>query len=276
MRHASFPPIALTIAGSDSAGGAGIQADLRTFQAFGVYGCSALTAVTAQNTLGVQVVRALPAHLVQSQINSVLSDLPVSAIKLGMLATPALARVVHRALMAAPNLPLVCDPVLIATTGATLTDHAVLPIYRSLLIPRADVLTPNLPEAEALLQRRIVTRSDMLEAAQALLASGARAVLLKGGHLDGKDVHDLYLEPALAPRWFSARKQKCRGHGTGCTLAAAIAAGLAHGQSSLQAVSHAIAYMRRQFGASAPLGHGKLSVVLPEPVPAPGVVEKHD
>jgi hydroxymethylpyrimidine/phosphomethylpyrimidine kinase len=238
------PPVALTIAGSDSGGGAGIQADLRTFAAFSIHGLSAITAVTAQNTRGVDAIELLPSAVVRAQINAVLEDFPVAAIKTGMLGTASLARTVGDALAAHPDIALIVDPVLVATTGAALSRGRLSAALCRHLLARADLLTPNVPEAEELLGQRILSRADMLPAAEALRALGARAVLLKGGHLAGPQVHDLLLGSAGA-RWYTHPRIDVEGHGTGCTLAAAIAAGMARGSGLEAATEAAIAFVAR-------------------------------
>ena len=210
----SCPPIALTIAGSDSGGGAGIQADLRSFSAFGVHGLSAITAVTAQNTCGVSAIEMLPQRIVRAQIEAVLDDFPVAAIKIGMLGTPMLARTVRIALENHREIPLVVDPVLVATSGAALSRGRMAAALRRELLARADLLTPNLPEAEQLLGRTLRNRDDLLDAAHQLRDLGARAVLLKGGHLAGSQVHDV-LVSACGVQWFSHPRIAVEGHGTG-------------------------------------------------------------
>ncbi|SFN13803.1 bifunctional hydroxymethylpyrimidine kinase/phosphomethylpyrimidine kinase [Dokdonella immobilis] len=254
------PPIALTIAGSDSGGGAGIQADLRTFAAFGVHGLSAITAVTAQNTRGVEAIELLPAAAVRAQIKAVLEDFPVAAIKTGMLGTANLARTVGNALATRPHIALIVDPVLVATTGAALSRGRLSAALCRHLLARADLLTPNVPEAEELLNRRIRSQSDMLEAAAALRALGARAVLLKGGHLPGTQVHDLLASKAGA-RWFTHPRVDVEGHGTGCTLAAAIAAGMACGSELEVATEAAIAFVARALALAYRPGQGRVVVL---------------
>lgn len=254
------PPIALTIAGSDSGGGAGIQADLRTFAAFGVHGLSAITAVTAQNTCGVSAIQMLSQRTVQAQITATLSDFPVGAIKTGMLGTPALARAVGERMLAWPDIALVVDPVLIATTGAALSRGSVVAAMKRHLLPRADLLTPNVPEAEQLLGRRLKRREDLLDAAHELRALGARAVLLKGGHMDGDEVHDLLLSDA-GEQWFSHPRIAVEGHGTGCSLAAAVAAGLARGATLQDAVAAAIGFVHRALQQAYRPGKGEIVVL---------------
>ena len=254
------PPIALTIAGSDSGGGAGIQADLRSFAAFGVHGLSVITAVTAQNTRAVVDIEMLPARSVSAQIGAVLDDFPVAAIKTGMLGTATLVRTVRRSLDRHAHVPLIVDPVLVATSGAALAREGLVAAMRRHLLPRADLLTPNLPEAEQLLDMRIRTRADLLGAAQRLRDSGARAVLLKGGHLAGSQVHDVLVTQDDV-RWFSHPRIEVEAHGTGCTLAAAIAAGLARGASLQDAVAAAIDFVHRALKLGYRPGRGRLVVL---------------
>ena len=253
-------PAALTIAGSDSGGGAGIQADLRTFAAFGVHGTCAITALTAQNTRGVAAVDVAPRAIVQAQVAAVLEDFPVRAIKLGMLATPAIVRVVAQTLALYPDIPLVVDPVLVATTGARLASEDLAEALRRHLLPRASLVTPNLPEAERLTGLRIRNDASRLRAARLLLADGARAVLLKGGHGSGSEVRDLLLTET-EEHWFTHARAKGRHHGTGCTLSAAIAAGLAHGESLDAAGAAGIAFVRAAIVAGYRPGRGLLDIL---------------
>lgn len=248
---------ALTIAGSDSGGGAGIQADLRAFASQGVFGLSAITALTAQNSRAVNAVAVQRPAFVRAQMEAVLSDFPVAAAKTGMLATAAIIRAVLRGL-AGRALPLVVDPVMIASSGARLLDSAA---ERALdpLLQRADVLTPNIPEAEVLLGIRIRRASRMQAAAQALRARGARAVLLKGGHLGGAEVLDLYCD-AEGVHEFRAPRRKLRGHGTGCTLAALLAARLALGERGATAAAQALAAFRGALAGGAEVGAGRVWV----------------
>ena len=260
-RHTrSRPPIALTIAGSDSGGGAGIQADLRTFAAFGVHGTSAITALTAQDTRGVHAIHTVPRAMLRAQVEAVLGDFRVGAAKLGMLATPAIAREVANLLARHPRLPVILDPVLVATTGARLATHDLADTLRRHLFARADLVTPNVPEAERLLGRRIRSTRDMHAAAHALLDSGARAVLLKGGHLAGTRIADLLLAPGLE-RWFRHARIPGESHGTGCSLAAAIAAGVARGSSLEAAVEAAIQFVHDGLAAGYRPGRGRLRVL---------------
>ncbi len=258
--HHEGRPVALTIAGSDSGGGAGIQADLRSLAAFGVHGLSVLTAVTAQNTRAVTDIEMLPARSIDAQIAAVFDDFPIAAIKTGMLGTAGIVRTVRSALERHAAVPLVVDPVLIATSGAALARDGLVAAVRRHLLPRADLLTPNVPEAEQLLDRRIRSREDLLDAARGLVDAGARAVLLKGGHLDGDEVHDVFVS-ANEVHWFRHRRLAIEAHGTGCTLAAAVAAGLARGDPLVAAVGTAIAFVQRALARGYRPGRGALVVL---------------
>ncbi|MDF3981336.1 bifunctional hydroxymethylpyrimidine kinase/phosphomethylpyrimidine kinase [Luteibacter sp. PPL201] len=259
-------PNTLTIAGSDSGGGAGIQADLKTFQALGTHGLTAITAVTSQNTLGVSAVHTLPAAHVRSQIDAVFADFPIAAVKTGMLGSAALTRLVARTMRMRRPAWLVVDPVMIATRGARLLDENAMGALVDELIPLADILTPNLPEAEALLGRRIGRAVD--EAGADLLALGAAGVLLKGGHGKGTDVIDRYYDASgvIETRY---PRLPFEGHGSGCTLASAIAAYLARGTSPHAAVRRASAWVNKAFqrawrpgaGTARVLGHGGRSIL---------------
>lgn len=236
--------IAVTIAGSDSGGGAGIQADLKTFSALGVYGASVIAALTAQNTLGVTAIHDVPADFVAAQIDAVFSDLAVDAVKIGMLSQPAVIRAVAAGLDRHRQSNVVLDPVMVATSGdMLLRDEAVAVLIEDLL-PRAALITPNLREAARLLGADVATgRAEMEDQAAALLRIGARAVLLKGGHGTGPESDDLFLSKA-GSRWFTAPRIATENtHGTGCTLSSAIAAGLARGldmEAAIDAAKHYI------------------------------------
>jgi hydroxymethylpyrimidine/phosphomethylpyrimidine kinase len=236
--------IAVTIAGSDSGGGAGIQADLKTFSALGVYGASVIAALTAQNTLGVTAIHDVPADFVAAQIDAVFSDLAVDAVKIGMLSQPAVIRAVAAGLDRHRQANVVLDPVMVATSGdMLLRDEAVAVLIEDLL-PRAALITPNLREAARLLGADVATgRAEMEDQAAALLRIGARAVLLKGGHGIGPESDDLFLSKA-GSRWFTAPRIATENtHGTGCTLSSAIAAGLARGldmEAAIDAAKHYI------------------------------------
>lgn len=253
---------ALTIAGSDSGGGAGIQADLRAFASQEVFGLSAITAVTAQNSRAVNAVQVLSLRVIRAQIDAVCSDFPVSAIKTGMLATSAIVRLVARQAAARANLPWVIDPVMIATSGAALLAEDAQRSVRDELLPRANLLTPNIPEAEALLGRRIRGLKDMEPAARELLRLGPQAVLLKGGHMRGSEVVDLYLD-ATGGREFRAPRQRFNGHGTGCTLASLCAARLAVGEPRVLAVENAVSAFRRALASGVSVGQAAVYVPYP-------------
>ncbi|MGF1630313.1 MAG: bifunctional hydroxymethylpyrimidine kinase/phosphomethylpyrimidine kinase [Kiloniellaceae bacterium] len=253
-------PIALTVAGSDSGGGAGIQADLKAFSALGVYGASVITAVTAQNTRAVTAVHAIPVGVVAAQLEAVFADLEVAAVKIGMLGGPEVIEAVAERL-AGRNVPLVLDPVMVAKSGdALLPDDAVV-VLRSRLLPLADLLTPNLPEAARLLEVEPAGSEEEAEAqGRALLALGARAVLMKGGHAEGTTCIDLLVTAGGVLRLEAPRLATRNTHGTGCTLSSAIAAGLAKGEALPQAVRGAHAYLQGAIAAADHLavgsGHG--------------------
>jgi hydroxymethylpyrimidine/phosphomethylpyrimidine kinase len=247
--------VVLTIAGSDSGGGAGIQADLRTFAAHGVHGTSAITAVTAQNSVAVLDWVALDPHMVVAQIEAVAGDMPVSAAKTGMLATTAIVEAVAET-VARLRLPfLVVDPVMVAKSGDRLLDRDAEMAYRERLLKHATVLTPNLAEAEALLGRPVRTLADMREAARALLALGPRAVVVKGGHLEG-DAVDVFAEGSRLEELTAPRVATANTHGTGCTYSAAIAARLALGHELLEAVRGAKDYLTEAIRRSYSVGRG--------------------
>lgn len=255
------PPVALTIAGSDSSGGAGIQADLKTFAALGVFGASAITALTAQNTTGVREVHGAPAPFVVAQIEAVLDDLDVAAVKTGMLATAEIVGAVAK-LAAAGRLPnLVVDPVMVSSTGHALLEPDAQRRYVDDLLPHAAVVTPNRREAEALLGTPIRTLADQRAAARALADLGPRTVVVKGGHpVDDAGGHaiDVVWDGERAYELRSVFVDTANNHGTGCTFAAAIAAELAKGTDLVFALSAAKAYVRRAVagGAAWRLGAG--------------------
>ena len=247
---------ALTIAGSDSGGGAGIQADLKTFHTFGVFGTSAVTAVTAQNTLGVQAVQALDPSIVRRQIGSVRGDLPPEAAKTGMLANADIVRAVVAALEDF-EVPLVVDPVMVATSGDRLVHPAAVDAIIEELLPLAALATPNLPEAAILAGRPVETEADMSEAAVAILARGAGAVLVKGGHLGGEEVVDLFRDGNGERVWRTPRIRTTETHGTGCTLSAAITSGLASGLALKPAIKRGLAFTHAAIAAAPGLGSGR-------------------
>lgn len=254
--------IALTIAGSDSGGGAGIQADLKTFSALGVYGASVITAVTAQNTRAVTAVEAVSPALIRAQIEAVFADLPPQAVKTGMLGDSQTICTVADSLAAVALPYLVIDPVMVAKSGDKLLADAAIATLRERLIPLATLITPNLPEAGELLGRPVTTRDDMPQAAADLLALGCHAVLLKGGHLTGDASDDLLLTTGGATWLPAARHPGKNTHGTGCTLSAAITAGLARGLALVDAVHAAKDYIGAAIAAADHLhvgsGHGPL------------------
>jgi len=246
----------LVIAGSDSGGGAGIQADIKTITALGGFAATAITALTAQNTLGVHGVMPVPPDFIRQQIEVVMSDIGADVIKIGMLGDIATIEAVRDALAAfAPGVPVVLDPVMVAKGGHALLAPAAVDSLRRLL-PRAAVITPNLPEAEALTGLTIRTEPAMRVAAAAILAMGVPAVLLKGGHLESVTVTDL-LATSTGIEVFSApRIETLHTHGTGCTTASAVAAGLAQGLSLRDATMRARAYVRAAIAAAPGFGHG--------------------
>ncbi len=246
---------ALTIAGSDSGGGAGIQADLRTFTAHGVFGLSAITAITAQNTVTVTRVLPLPADMVTAQIDAVLDDFEVSAAKIGMLATADIAAAVADALDRHGLAPVVLDPVMVAKGGARLLDDAAVAILRDRLLRRAAVVTPNVPEAEALTGRQIRAVDDLRSAAVRLVELGARAAVVKGGHLDGPAA-DVFYDGQAFVTLSADRIDSRHTHGTGCTFSAALAARLAQGDALADAVRAAKAYVTRAIERAPGLGRG--------------------
>jgi len=246
----------LTIAGSDSGGGAGIQADLKTFAAYGVYGASAVTAITAQNTVTVSAVQILPGALVRAQIDAVLGDIGADAVKTGMLGSVEVVLAVVDALLAHHPPAVVVDPVMISKSGNTLLDTDAVAAVRERLLPRADVLTPNAPEAAALTGREVHSISTAREAALRLHALGPKAVLVKGGHLPGSDVVDVLYDGHHVHELRSARIVSTHTHGTGCTLASAIAAALARGAGLEAAVIDARAYVAGAILHAPRLGRG--------------------
>jgi hydroxymethylpyrimidine/phosphomethylpyrimidine kinase len=255
----SFRPVrVLSIAGSDSGGGAGIQADLKTFAALGCYGMTAITALTAQNTLGVSGIHPVPPEFLQAQLRAVLEDIGVDAVKIGMLHAPEIVRVVAWAIDRYNLKQVVLDPVMVATSGDRLIEEATVQLLREELFPRATVITPNLDEAALLLGRPITGLDDLEAAAADLLAQGARAVLLKGGHLPGELVMDVLAQPGQA--WLSLRSERIPSrnvHGTGCTLSSAMASFLAQGCSLREAVERARAYILEAIQAGAAIRTGQ-------------------
>jgi hydroxymethylpyrimidine/phosphomethylpyrimidine kinase len=244
-------PIALTIAGSDSSGGAGIQADLKTFSALGVYGASVVTALTAQNTKAVCAIHAVPAEFVEAQIDAVLSDLAVGAVKIGMVWRREVIETIASALRRWRQTKVVLDPVMVATSGDALLAPRAGEALRTALIPCALIITPNLAEAAALLEAPLArTEEEMREQGERLLALGPRAVLVKGGHAGGTQSVDLLVERTACTRLVADRLAVRNGHGTGCTLSSAIAAGLAKGDNLAGAVRSAKAFVTAALAAA--------------------------
>ncbi len=251
----------MTIAGSDSGGGAGIQADLKAFAANGVHGTSAITAVTAQNTVAVTDVLALPSSLVANQIDAIVEDIGVDAVKTGMLANSAIIETVAERIKAHSLTPVVIDPVMVTSTGAPLFQDDSVEAIRNLLMPLATVVTPNTREAAVLTDAPVETLDDMRRAARSLAEStGARAVLVKGGHLDGPAT-DVLFDGSAFTEFTEERIDTTSNHGTGCTLASTIAANLAKGADLPTAVANAKAYVTNAMRAAAPIGagHGPLN-----------------
>jgi hydroxymethylpyrimidine/phosphomethylpyrimidine kinase len=250
----------LTIAGSDSGGGAGIQADLKTFAALGCYGMSAITALTAQNTVGVDSIHAVPPVFVEEQIESVLNDIGADAIKIGMLFSAAVIEAVARQLLKHRAERIVIDPVMVAQSGDKLLQDDAIEAVKACLLPLADVATPNLPEAEVLVGRPVRTMAQMRDAARQLASYGSRSLLLKGGHGQEEQSTDLLFlcEQQRFVELSAERIATTNSHGTGCTLSSAIAAYLARGESLEEAVRQAKAYLTAALrsGAGYRLGKG--------------------
>jgi len=245
----------MTIAGSDSGGGAGIQADLKTFAALGVYGTSVVTAITAQNTLGVTAVHEVPAEVVAAQIEAVLSDIGADAVKTGMLSSSAIIETVSEALRRHGVQRLVVDPVMVAKSGARLLREDAVDALRTRLIPLAAVVTPNVPEAEVLVGMKIASSEDVRHAAEKVVSLGAESVVVKGGHLQGPAV-DVFYDGTEFRQFTSPRIHTRSTHGTGCTFASAITAGLACGMDVVQAVGVAKEFVTGAMRHAFPIGEG--------------------
>ena len=245
----------LIIAGSDSGGGAGIQADIKTVTALGAYAATAITAVTVQNTQGVTGIHPIPLETVRAQIETVLDDIGADAIKTGMLATAAVIETVMAALQK-NTIPLIVDPVMVAKGGAQLLEPGAVAALKRWILPRAELITPNLPEAEVLTSLKIDSADAMREAIQYLHTLGAKAVLLKGGHLPGDEIVDIYSGPDGTHEWHDKRIATRHTHGTGCTLASAIATGFAQGLNVVDSISRARLYVRRALETAPGYGRG--------------------
>jgi hydroxymethylpyrimidine/phosphomethylpyrimidine kinase len=253
-------PIALTIAGSDSSGGAGIQADLKTFSALGVYGASVITALTAQNTVGVSAIHSVPPDFVRAQMDAVFADLAIGAIKIGMLANESTIVAVADALGQWQGAPVVLDPVMIAGSGDPLLDSGAEFALRAHLLPLAQIVTPNIPEAARLLgAAEAVDETMMVRQGELLLSLGSKAVLMKGGHGAGPEAVDIFLDGTNIVRLAADRIRTKNTHGTGCTLASAIAAFLARGHTMLDAVREAKVYLTNALiqADTLAIGHGR-------------------
>ncbi|MFE8700215.1 bifunctional hydroxymethylpyrimidine kinase/phosphomethylpyrimidine kinase [Cytobacillus sp. FJAT-54145] len=246
---------ALTIAGSDSSGGAGIQADLKTFSALKVYGMSVITAVTAQNTTGVRSIATIPTNIIQDQMEAVLEDIPVGAVKIGMLSSSHVIKTVVSTLVNVKATNIVLDPVMVSKSGHHLLEYEAVQTLKEDLIPIATIVTPNLPEAEAILGRKILCEEDMKEACQQLNELGPKYVLLKGGHLEGDPVDVLY-DGTEFHHFYQERILTKNTHGTGCTLSSAIAAHLAKGNSVVDSVHLAKEYITGAIQHSISIGQG--------------------
>jgi hydroxymethylpyrimidine/phosphomethylpyrimidine kinase len=262
--------IALTIAGSDSGGGAGIQADLKTFQQFGVFGTSVVVALTAQNTRGVRAVEVVPEAMVNAQLTALAEDLPPAALKTGMLAEAALVRRVARTIRENEWAPLVVDPVIISTSGTRLLTTEAEDVLREDLLPLAVLVTPNLDEAAILTGRVVHDITTMERAGTGLLRFGAGAALIKGGHLPGDTITDVLVTPTGVQHFTRPRIETRALHGTGCTLSAAITAGLALGRPLETAVTDGLDFVHRAIAAAPDLGggNGPLNHTVPAPTAA--------
>lgn len=252
------PPVALTIAGSDSSGGAGIQADLKTFHALGVYGTSAITALTAQSTEGVTGIESVAPAFVAEQIDTTVADIPPDAVKTGMLAGREIVEVVAEAADRHRFPAFVVDPVMVATTGASLLAEDAVDAVRERLLRHATLVTPNAPEAAMLLDRPVETPDDQAAAARDIVRRlGASAVLVKGGDLEGETLVDVFFDGETLQRFADPRIDTTSTHGSGCALASAIAAHLAKGVGLLEAVRIARAWVRRAIETAPPIGRGR-------------------
>lgn len=250
------PARVLIIAGSDSGGGAGIQADIKTATALGAYAMTAITAVTVQNTKGVQAFHKVPPGIVAGQIAAVLSDIGADAIKTGMMASADIVQAVAEALAAYASIPLVVDTVMIAKGGSSLVDESGVDAMKRLLVPRATLITPNAPEAARLTGLAVETPDDLVRVGKRLMEQGARAVLVKGGHLAGDTVTDALVDSSGVHLFRARRIETTSTHGTGCTLASAIATGLAQGMALQDAIARARSFLHEALRTSLALGGG--------------------
>lgn len=260
-RQQTGPICVLAIAGSDSGGASGIQADLKTFASLGAHGLSVITAVTSQNMRAVEAIHRVPVAHIRSQLNALHGNFPIQAVKIGMLGSAAAIDAVGAALRDWKLQHIVLDPVLVSSSGAPLLPQRALSRLREVLLPIAEVLTPNLPEAETLLDRPLKNADDRRDAAHALLALGPQSVLLKGGHAKGEKVYDYFAQADGRIRAFTNQRLRIRARGTGCTLASAIAVGLAQGLTRLAAVQKAERYLQRCLRGAYRAGRSNLYVL---------------
>ncbi|MCC9135543.1 bifunctional hydroxymethylpyrimidine kinase/phosphomethylpyrimidine kinase [Pontibacter silvestris] len=263
MKTYKYPAV-LTIAGSDSGGGAGIQADLKTFSALGCFGTSAITAITVQNTLGVTGIHSIPPAIVQGQIKAVMDDIKPAAIKIGMVHSVELVQAIAETLQQYAYLPVVVDPVMVATSGDKLIEDSTISVLKQQLLPLAEVVTPNLDEAQILAGIPIHNLEDMKKAARLILDTGCKAVLVKGGHLQGPRLYDVYLHQNGSEQVFESEAIASNNtHGTGCTLSSAIAALLAKGADMVTAIIQAKQYVHQAIDKGKDVktgeGHGPLN-----------------
>lgn len=269
---AFFYPTCLTIAGSDSGGGAGIQADLKTMSALGVYGMSVITAVTAQNTQGVTAIQAITPHMVTAQLEAVFSDIRCDAVKIGMLFSEEIITALVEALDRYKPRHIVLDPVMVSTSGHKLVENDICNIIMQDLCPRASLITPNIPEAALLSGIGIYDEEDMMQAGKILLDRGCRAVLIKGGHLSGQEMNDILFTHDNTPQVYTSTKIATKNtHGTGCSLSSAIASYLALGNNMPEAVRKAKAYVSDGLKAGTDVtlgkGHGPINhFFAPQPL----------
>ena len=249
-------PVALSIAGSDSGAGAGIQADLKTFAALGVYGVTVITAITAQNTVGVRAVQEVDAGVIAAQLDAVAEDFSIAALKTGMLSSAVIIDVVAAGIKGHRLGPLIVDPVMVAKSGDRLLREDAVDALRRRLLPLANVVTPNIPEAAVLSGRTIRTREDRVAAARAIMQLGAQAVVIKGGHTEDDPIVDLLVDGQGVHEYPAPRIVTTSTHGTGCTFSAAITAALAAGLDLARAVAEARDYVSRALASAPALGHG--------------------
>ncbi|MSP79280.1 MAG: bifunctional hydroxymethylpyrimidine kinase/phosphomethylpyrimidine kinase [Dehalococcoidia bacterium] len=255
-QHAKHVPVAMTIAGSDSGGGAGIQADLKTFAALGVYGTSIITAITAQNTQIVAAIHEVPLEIIAAQIDTVIADIGIDVLKTGMLSSTAIIELVAERIGKYALDRIVVDPVMVAKGGDRLLQESAVEALQTMLIPLATIVTPNAPEAEALTGRKVASVADARQAAKTIVEElGAKCAVVKGGHLDGPAI-DVFYDGREFHEFRAKRIQTTSTHGTGCTFASAVAAYLAHGYEPVEAVARAKRYVTQAILKAYPIGQG--------------------